>query len=83
MYAIRSYYVDLETLDRRPLLHRNDQRVAILAHLDVIEEALGIERANRFANPHVIDGIADVDRQVIEDGTLGYPLQTLDSYNFV
>ena len=40
---------DLEALDRRPLEHRDDQRAAVAAHLDVAEEAGRVQRAECLA----------------------------------
>ena len=70
---------DLEALDRWPLEHRDDQRAAVAAQLDVAEEAGGVQRAQRFLDAALVEPVADVDRQVVEDRALGDALQPLDA----
>ena len=70
---------ELELRDRRPLEHEYDERVAVLAKLDVLKEAGLEERADRLARPLLIDAVADVYRQVVVDRAFGDPLRAFDA----
>ena len=70
--------LDLEALDRGPLEHHDDQRVAVTAQLDVAEEAGREQGLDRLLLPAGVHAVADVDRQVVVDGALGDALQPLD-----
>src|SRR5690606_1742797 len=58
--------LDGEVLDRRPLLHSDDQGTAITAHLDIVEHALRVERTNDFLDLASIKELADDDRQIVD-----------------
>ncbi len=51
-----------------PLLHDHHQHVAVALQAHVAEEAGGEQRADRLRRPLVGHGVADLDRQVAEDG---------------
>ena len=70
---------ELELRDRRPLEHEYDERVAVLAKLDVLKEAGLEERADRLARPLLIDAVADVYRQIVVDRAFGDPLRAFDA----
>ena len=58
---------NVERADRRPLLHDDDQHVALRLEAHVAEEAGGVERLDRLRDLFVVDALADLDRQVAED----------------
>src|SRR5690606_32846113 len=72
--------LDREVFDRRSLLHRDDQGVAVTAHFDVVEHALRVQRADRLLDAERVNRVADVDRQVVEYGAFRNPLQSLDAH---
>ena len=71
--------LQLEALDRGPLLHHHDQRVAIAPQLDVAEEAGGVQRAHGLAQALRAQVVADVDGQVVVDRALRHALQAFDT----
>jgi hypothetical protein len=71
--------VERELENRGPLEHDDDERVAVAAELDVLEESRLEQRARRFAQPPLVDGVADVDRQVVVDRAFGDTLIALDA----
>ena len=71
--------LDIDALERGALGHRDNQRVAIAAQLDVAEKAGGVQRAQCLALARRSQVIADVHRQVVEDRALGDALQALDA----
>ena len=56
-----------ERADRRPLLHDDDQHVALRLEAHVAEEAGRVQRLDRLRDLLVVDALADLDRQVAED----------------
>ncbi len=54
---------DLEALDRGPLEHYDDQRVAFAAHLHVAEEVRGVQGTDGFPDALRGEVIADVHRR--------------------
>src|SRR5690606_20599640 len=70
---------ELELFDRRPLEHRDHERIAVDAQLDVLEEAGRIERADRLLHPLRRDRVADIDRQVVVDRAFGDSLRAFDA----
>src|SRR6185369_13093958 len=70
--------LDLEALDRGALAQHHDQRAAIAAHLDIAEEARGVQRPDGFAYAADIQFVADVDWQIVEHRAFRYPQQSLD-----
>ena len=62
-----------------PLEHDDHERVAVAAELEVLEERRLEQRPARFAQPPLVDGIADVDRQIVVDRALGDALRAFDA----
>ena len=72
--------LDLEALDRRPLEHRDHQRAALAADLDVAEEPVVVQRAcSASAHAALVEPVADVDRQVVVNRAFGDALQAFDA----
>ena len=59
---------NVDAADRRALLHRHDQHAVLHFEPDVAEEAGGVERLDRLGRLFVVDALADLDRQIAEDG---------------
>ena len=70
---------DLEALDRRALVHHDDERLPVAPHFDVAEEAGPEQRPDRLLDAALVEAVADVDRQVVVDRALGDALQALDA----
>ena len=68
-----------EALDGRPFRHRDHQGAVVPAELDVLEEPGGVDRAHGLLGALLVELVADVQRQVIEDGALRDALQALDA----
>ena len=64
--------------DRRPLFDHHDQHVAFGLEAHVLEEAGRVQRLDRGGALFVIEGIADLDRQVAEYGA---GLGALDAFD--
>jgi hypothetical protein len=71
--------VDLEALDGRTFVDHDDQRVAFPAQLDVAEEPGVVQGAHRLAHALRRQRVADVDRQIVVDRSLGHALQAFDA----
>ena len=71
--------VERELEDRRALEHDDHERVAVAAELEVLEERRLEQRATRFAQPPLVDRVADVDRQIVVDRALGDALRAFDA----
>ena len=65
--------------DRRPLLHGDDQHVALRLEAHVAEEACRVQRLDRLRRLLVVDALADLDRQVAEDRAGLGALHALDA----
>ena len=65
-----------EGKERRTFGDRDNQRAVVPAQLDVLEKPGTVNRSRRLLNPLRVERVADVDRQVIEDGAIGDALQT-------
>ena len=63
--------VERELENRWTLEHDDHQRIAVAPKLEVLEETRLEQGARRFAQPPLVDGVADVDRQVVVDGAFG------------
>ena len=70
---------DGQLVDRRALVDRDHQDVALARQLHVLEEAGLVQRADRLADLAVVDGVATLDRQVGEDRAGGDALQSVDA----
>jgi hypothetical protein len=71
--------LDLDGGDRRALLHEDDEHVAVGLEAHVGIEPGGVERLDRGRGLVVVDAVADLDRQVGEDGPGFRALYTLDA----
>ena len=65
--------------DRRPLLDRDDEDVALAGNLHVAEEAGLVQRAHRLLHAFASHVVAFFDRQIGENGTGGNALQAVDA----
>ena len=65
-----------------PLEDCDNQRVVVPAKLDVLKELGVVQGADRFANPQSVYGVADIDRQIIEDRAVLNGLVALDAEIF-
>jgi hypothetical protein len=72
---LHAHEVDLR--DRRALVHRNDEHVALDLHSHVAEETGREERADCLRGLLVGHRLADLDREVAEDGA---GLDALDAF---
>ena len=70
---------DREAFDRGPFEHGDDQRAAVATHLDVAEKTRGVQRAQRLGDAALVEPVADVHRQVVEDRAFGDALQAFDA----
>lgn len=68
-----------ELVDRRALLDRDHQDVALAVQLHVLEEAGAVERPDRVGHLCIVHGVAAVHRQIGEDGAGGDALQAVDA----
>src|SRR5262249_53492363 len=71
--------LDLEALDRGTFEHGNDERAAVATQFDVAEKPGRVHRTHRLGNLPVIERVADVDGQVVEDRAFGDALQAFDA----
>jgi hypothetical protein len=71
--------LDLEALDRRPFQHRDDQHGAVAPQFDVAKESGRVQRLHRLAEAPHVQRVADVHRQIVEDGAFGDALQAFDT----
>ena len=69
----------LDAADGRPFDHRHHERIAVASEPYVAEEAGPEQRANGSGGARVVDGIADLDREVVEYGAGGNALETLQA----
>ena len=47
-------------------MNGHNQRVAIPANLDIVEQPLAVERANGLLDTNLVNAIANIDWQVVE-----------------
>ncbi len=59
---------DVDLTDGRPLLHDDDQHVALGLEPHVAEETGGVQRFDCCRCFFVVDTVTDFDRQIVEDG---------------
>ena len=71
--------VERELEDRRPLEHDDHERVGVAAKLDVLKEPRLEQRTRRLAQTPLVDGVADVDRQIVVDRAFGDALRAVDA----
>ncbi|GBF30838.1 hypothetical protein MnTg04_00788 [bacterium MnTg04] len=71
---------DTETFDRWPFQDYDQQHAVIVPELNIIEKLGFVQRTDRFLQPLLIEDITDIDRQVIENGAIGYPLVAFDPH---
>ena len=69
---------EVDLRDRRPLRDHHHQDVAFDLHADVGEEPGGEQRADRLRRAFFGHGLADLDREVAEDGS---GLDALDAFD--
>ena len=72
--------VNRKVFDRWTFTDRNDQSISITSHLDVVKKLLRIKRPHRLLNSDVVDRIADIDWQIVENRALGNTLQAFDTH---
>jgi hypothetical protein len=70
---------EVDLADGRPLLDDDHQDAVLLLHAHVAKEAGGVERLDRGRGLLVVDPVADLDGQVVEDGAGLGPLHALDA----
>ena len=70
---------EVDLRDRRPLRDRDHQHVPFDFHAHVGEEPGGEERADRLRRALLGHGLADLDREIAEDGAGLYALDALDA----
>ena len=69
----------LDAADGRPFDHRHHERIAVAFQPYVAEEAGPEQGADRPGGARVVDGVADLDREIVEHGAGGDPLQAFQA----
>ena len=69
--------LDLERGDRRTLPDHDDQRLAVLLQLDILEQAGAVQRPDRLTRAGIVQFVADRQREVGQDRADLETLQTL------
>ena len=70
---------DVHLADRRPLLDHDDQHAVVDLEPHVAEETCSEQRLHRRRGFRVVDALANLDRQIGEDGTRFGALHALDA----
>ena len=70
---------ELDAADRRSFDHGHDQCPAFAIELYVTEEPCPEQRPDRLGGERVVDAIPHLDRKIVEDGTDGDSLQSVEA----
>ena len=71
--------LDLDTADRSPFAHEDNQHVAVAFQVHVVEKTGLEQRIDGRDAALFVQRLADLDRQVVEHRAGGYALQSLDA----